>query len=291
MTSPTVRPRRSFIFVPGTRPELYPKALACGADIVCVELEDGIAPNDKAEARRKALKLFKVPRRDDGVETILRINSLRDSFGIEDIRAVLASEAPPPALMLPKVRSPDEVSIIDGLLNERSHPTQLHVIIETNEGLEAAHEIAHASARTNALFFGGVDMAADLRCRNAWEPLLYARSRVVHAAASAGLDAIDVPHLDLEDIDGMMLEAERAKDLGFAGKGAIHPKQIPHLNAAFTPDEEEVARARRIVAEFEAARTGLVVIDGKLVEKPVLREMQRVLATADRAETALRRQA
>ena len=291
MMSPTVRPRRSFIFAPGTRPELYPKARACGADIVCVELEDGIAPNDKAEARRKALKLFEAPPQDDGVETILRINSLRDSFGIEDIRAVLASEAPPPALMLPKVRSPDEVSMIDGLLNERRHPTRLHVIIETNEGLEAAHEIARASARIDALFFGGVDMAADLRCRNAWEPLLYARSRVVHAAASAGLDAIDVPHLDLEDIDGMMLEAERAKDIGFAGKGAIHPKQIPHLNAAFTPDEEEVARARRIVAEFEAAGTGLVVIDGKLIEKPVLREMHRVLATADRAETALRRQA
>lgn len=291
MTSPTVRPRRSFIFVPGTRPELYAKALACGADIVCVELEDGVAPNDKAEAQRKALKLFETPRQDDGVETILRINSLRDSFGIEDLRAILRSEAPPPALMLPKVRSPDEVSMLDGLLNERSHPTRLHVIIETNEGLEAAHEIARASARIDALFFGGVDMAADLRCRNAWEPLLYARSRVVHAAASAGLDAIDVPHLDLEDIDGMMLEAERAKDMGFAGKGAIHPKQIPHLNAAFTPDEEEVARARRIVAEFEAAGTGLVVIDGKLIEKPVLREMHRVLATADRAETALRRQA
>ena len=276
--------------MPGTRPELYPKALACGADIVCVELEDGIAPNDKAEARRKALKLFKAPRQDNGVETILRINSLRDSFGIEDIRAVLASEAPPPALMLPKVRSPDEVSMLDGLLTERGHPARLHVIIETNEGLEAAHEIAHASSRTDALFFGGVDMAADLRCRNAWEPLLYARSRVVHAAASAGMDAIDVPHLDLEDIDGMTLEAERAKDLGFAGKGAIHPKQIPHLNAAFTPDAEEVARARRIVAEFEAAGTGLVVIDGKLIEKPVLREMQRVLATADRAEAVLRRQ-
>ncbi len=291
MTSPTIRPRRSFIFVPGTRPELYAKALASRADIVCVELEDGIAPNDKAEARRKALTLFEASPQDDGVETILRINSLRDSFGIEDIRAVLASEAPPPALMLPKVQSPDEVSMIDGLLNERSHPTRLHVIIETNEGLEAAHEIAHASTRIDALFFGGVDMAADLRCRNAWEPLLYARSRVVHAAASAGLDAIDVPHLDLEDIDGMMLEAERAKDLGFVGKGAIHPKQIPHLNAAFTPDEEEVARARRIVAKFEAAGTGLFVIEGKLVEKPVLREMQRVLATADRAETALRRQA
>lgn len=289
MTSPTIRPRRSFIFTPGTRPELYPKALACGADIVCVELEDGIAPNDKAEARRKALKLFEAPRQDDGVETILRINSMRDSFGIEDVRAVLASETPPPALMLPKVRSPDEVSMLDGLLTERNHPTRLHVIIETNEGLEAAHEIARASARIDALFFGGVDMAADLRCKNAWEPLLYARSRVVHAAASAGLDAIDVPHLDLEDIEGMTREAERAKDLGFAGKGAIHPKQIPHLNAAFTPDPEEVARARRIVAEFEAADTGLVVIDGKLIEKPVLRETQRVLATADRAEEALRR--
>ena len=275
-------PRRSFIFVPGLRPDMFPKALASGADIVCVELEDGIAPKDKAEARGRALALFERSQADDGVERIVRINSMRERIGIEDVHAVLASSTPPPALMMPKVRTPDEVVMLDQLLTEAGHATRLHVIIETNAGLEAAHDLAHCSDRIDALFFGGVDMAAELRCRNAWEPLLYARSRVVHAAASAGIDAIDVPHLDLDDPDGMRVAAERARDLGFVGKGSIHPKQIAALNEVFTPSAGQVARARRIIAEFEAADTGLVVIDGKLIEKPVLREMHRIVTVADR---------
>ena len=278
------RPRRSFIFTPGLRRDMYPKALASGADIVCVELEDGIAPKDKAEARKNALALFEAPQAEDGVERIVRINSMRERFGIEDVASVLATDTPPPALMMPKVRTPDEVAQLDTLLTEAGHATRLHVIIETNAGLEAAYDIAHCSDRIDAMFFGGVDMAAELRCRNAWEPLLYARSRVVHAAASAGLDAIDVPHLDLEDPDGMRVAAEQARDLGFAGKGSVHPKQIPALNEVFTPSEDQIARARRITAEFEAADTGLVVIDGKLIEKPVLRDMHRIIAIADRME-------
>ena len=278
------RPRRSFIFTPGLRPDMYPKALASGADIVCVELEDGIAPKDKAEARKNALALFETPQAEDGVERIVRINSMRERFGIEDVASVLATDTPPPALMMPKVRTPDEVTQLDTLLTEAGHATRLHVIIETNAGLEAAYDIAHCSDRIDAIFFGGVDMAAELRCKNTWEPLLYARSRVVHAAASAGLDAIDVPHLDLEDPDGMRVAAEQARDLGFAGKGSVHPKQIPALNEVFTPSEDQIARARRITAEFEAADTGLVVIDGKLIEKPVLRDMHRIIAIADRME-------
>lgn len=272
------RPRRSFIFTPGLKPEMFPKALRSGADIVCVELEDGVAPQDKATARERALALFEAPPPEDGVERIVRINAARERFGLADVEAVLAAPSPPPALMMPKVRAPDEARWLDALLSEAGLPTRLHVIIETNEGLEAAFEIAQASPRIDALFFGGVDMAADLRAKNAWEPLLYARSRVVHAAAAAGIDAIDVPYLDLEDMDGMIRDAERARDLGFSGKGAIHPKQIAALNAVFTPAEATVARARRIVEAFEAANTGLVVIDGKLIEKPVLREMRRILA-------------
>ena len=132
------------------------------------------------------------------------------------------------------------------------------------------------------MFFGGVDMAAELRCQNAWEPLLYARSRVVHAAASAGLDVIDVPYLDLDDPDSTVVAAKQAKAFGFSGKGSLHPKQIAALNEVFTPSEAEIARARRIIKTFEAADTGLVVIDGKLIEKPVLREMHRIVAIADR---------
>ena len=282
MSSATIRPRRSFIFTPGLRPDMYPKALASGADIVCVELEDGIAPKDKAQARAHALKLFEAPQANDGVERIVRINSMRERFGIEDVNAILATDTPPPALMMPKIRTPDEVVMLDQLLSEAGHETRLHVIIETNAGLEAAYDIAHCSDRIDAMFFGGVDMAAELRCQNAWEPLLYARSRVVHAAASAGLDVIDVPYLDLDDPEGMRVAAEQARRLGFAGKGSVHPKQIPALNDVFTPSTDQIARARRIIAEFDAADTGLVVIDGKLIEKPVLRDMHRIVAIADR---------
>ncbi|MEL7154775.1 MAG: CoA ester lyase, partial [Pseudomonadota bacterium] len=255
MTDRIIRPRRSFIFTPGLKPAMYPKALASGADIVCVELEDGIAPKDKAEARKSAMALFKEPQADDGVERMVRINCLREAFGIADVQAVLETDTPPPALMLPKVRTAEEVVMLDDLLTERGHPTRLHVIIETNAGLERALDIAHCSDRIDALFFGGVDMAAELRCENAWEPLLYARSRVVHAAASAGIDVIDVPYLDLEDPDGMVLAAQQAKALGFSGKGSIHPKQIAALNEVFTPSEDQIARARRIIAEFESADT------------------------------------
>jgi len=283
--STVVRPRRSFIFAPAMRPDLYPKALASGADIVCVELEDGVAPKDKDVARENVLALFAKPQADDGVERMVRVNCLRTAFGLKDVQAILSSESPPPALMLPKVVCPDEVIWLDELLTEAEHDTRIHIIIEMNEGLEAAFDIARSSDRIDSLLFGGVDMAADLRCKNAWEPLLYARSRVVHAAASAGIDVIDVPYLDLEDIAGMTAEASLAKDLGFSGKGAIHPKQIAELNRVFTPSDAEVARAQKVISAFEEADTGLVVVDGKLIEKPVIREMQRILSIASRARS------
>ena len=275
-----IQSRRSFIFTPGLKPEMYPKALKSGTDMVCIELEDGIAPQDKEIARNLALKLFQEKQENDGVERILRINSLREKFGIEDVQAILSTKNPPPALMIPKVKKPDEIVILDNLLSEKGHHCRIHVIIETNEGLENAYQIANCSNRIDALFFGGVDMSAELRCENKWEPLLYARSRIVHAAASAGIDAIDVPYLDLEDLEGMRKEAILAKELGFSGKGSIHPKQIPILNDVFTPSELSIKKAQKIVSVFEKANTGLVVIDGKLIEKPVLREMYRILSVA-----------
>jgi citrate lyase beta subunit len=280
MSERTQRARRSFIFTPGLKPEMYPKALSSGADMVCIELEDGIAPKDKAEARKLTLGLFEKPQPNDGVERIVRINSMRERFGIEDIQAILETSTPPPNLMMPKVRTPDEVIILDQLLTERGHSTRLHVIIETNAGLEASYEIANCSDRIEAIFFGGIDMAAELRCKNAWDQLLFARSKVVHSAASAGLDVIDVPYLDLNDLDGLRILAQQAKDLGFSGKGSIHPKQINTLNEIFTPSNEEIVRAKKIIKKFEEADTGLVVIDGKLIEKPVMREMYRIASIA-----------
>ncbi len=278
-----MQPRRSFIFAPGLQPDMFPKALRTGTDIVCIDLEDAIAPQHKDEARAKTLALFDAPQADDGVERVVRINCLRTVEGMADVQAIATAENPPPVLMLPKVKSPEEVRALDELFTEHgNNDIQFQVIVETNDALEAAYEIAQASPRINAMFFGGVDMAAELRAKNDWYPLLYARSRLVHAAAGVGLDVIDVPYLDLNDLEGMAEEARRAADLGFSGKGAIHPSQIPVLNDIFSPSADDIAHAQKIVDAFAAADTGLVVVDGKLIEKPVLREMNRILAVAAR---------
>lgn len=288
MPQTAFRPRRSLIFMPGDKPDMFPKALKAGADIVTVDMEDAVAPNDKDAARERTVTLFTTAeaKSADGPEKLIRINSLRSPDGLKDVSAILDAGALPAGLMMPKVRAADDVRLLDEVLTEAGSPILLHVIIETNDALEHAFEIARASERVATLLFGGVDISAELRCEQTWDNLLYARSRVVHAAAGAEVDLIDVPWLDLDDADGMRREAEASAALGFTGKGAIHPKQIETLNAIFSPSDEAVAHAKRIVDAFEQADGGLVVIDGKLIEKPVLRSMQRTLAVAAAAGDA-----
>ena len=282
MNSHKISVRRSFIFTPGLKPEMFPKAISSGADMVCIELEDGIAIKDKDEARKNTFKALETLEVKSGVELVVRVNCQRTKFGLMDLEAVVSSKTNVKAIMLPKVKTPDEIIFIDDMLTDCGLNTDLHVIMETNEALESIYDIAHASKRIVALYFGGVDMAAELRVPNEYKNLIYARSRLVHAGASVGVDVIDVPYLDLEDMDGMKKEAELVRDLGFTGKGSIHPKQINMLNEIFTPSKEEIIKAKRIVDQFNESDTGLVVIDGKLIEKPVLREMQRKILIADK---------
>lgn len=288
MSKIEARPRRSLLFVPGLRPDRYQKALDSGADIVCIDLEDAVAGPRKAEARELTMPLFK----DDThlhVERMVRINALSTPDGLKDLTAMIESDNPPPAIMIPKIRSAEEVQLIDTLLSSGpARKIRFCVIVETNQALERAADIARASDRIDSLILGAVDMSADLRCKKAWEPLLYARSRLVHASASAGVDLLDVPFLDLEDSDGLREEAGRCADLGFTGKASIHPKQLPIIHAAFTPDEATIARARQICTAFENDDTGLVVIDGELIELPVVRSMYRVLAIAERVAATSR---
>ncbi len=282
MNSNKLKVRRSFIFTPGLKPEMFPKAIESGADMVCIELEDGIAINDKDEARNNTIEALKTLEVNSDVELVVRINNQRTKFGLLDLEAFVSSKLKVKALMLPKVKTPDEITFIDDLLTDCNLDTDLHVIMETNEALQNIYDIAHASKRIVALYFGGVDMAAELRVDNKWENLVYARSKLVHAGASAGLDVIDVPYLDLENMDGMKKEAELVRNLGFTGKGSIHPKQIKILNQVFTPPKDEILKAKQILEQFNNSNTGLVVIDGKLIEKPVLREMQRKILIADK---------
>ena len=282
MNSDKISVRRSFIFTPGLNPEMFPKAIASGADMVCIELEDGIAIKDKDEARKNTIEALKTLEVKSGVELVVRVNCQRTKFGLLDLEAFISSNLKVKAIMLPKVKTSDEIKFIDDLLTDCNLDTDLHVIMETNEALQNIYDIAHSSKRIVALYFGGVDMAAELRVPNSYENLLYARSKLVHAGASVGIDVIDVPYLDLEDMDGMKKEAELVRDLGFTGKGSIHPKQINVLNEIFTPSMEEISKAKKIVNQFNESDTGLVVIDGKLIEKPVLREMQRKILIADK---------
>ena len=286
MNSNKLKVRRSFIFTPGLKPEMFPKAIESGADMVCIELEDGIAINDKDEARNNTIEALKTLEVNSDVELVVRINNQRTKFGLLDLEAFVSSKLKVKALMLPKVKTPDEITFIDDLLTDCNLDTDLHVIMETNEALQNIYDIAHASKRIVALYFGGVDMAAELRVDNKWENLVYARSKLVHAGASAGLDVIDVPYLDLENMDGMKKEAELVRNLGFTGKGSIHPKQIKILNEVFTPPEDEILKAKKILEQFNNSNTGLVVIDGKLIEKPVLREMQRKILIADKIDNS-----
>ncbi len=277
-----LRVRRSFIFTPGLKPEMFSKAIASGADMVCVELEDGIAIKDKDEARKNTIDALRTLEVKNDVELVVRINCQRTKFGLLDLEAFISSKIKIKALMLPKVKTPEEITFIDDLLTDCNLDTDLHVIMETNEALENIYDIAHASKRIVALYFGGVDMAAELRVENKPENLVYARSKLVHAGASVGVDVVDVPYLDLENMDGLKKEAEFVKNLGFTGKGSIHPKQINILNEIFTPSQKEISEAKKIIDQFKESDTGLVVIDGKLIEKPVLREMQRKILVADK---------
>lgn len=280
MTEPDIRPRRSLLFVPGLRPDRFEKALDSGADIVCVDIEDAVPLPRKEEARGLTFPLFE----NDGpahVETMVRINPLSTPDGLKDILALRDCARPPAALMLAKPGSAEEIRLYDELLQGSCADIRFHVIIESTDGLANVMEIANASPRIDSLLFGAVDMSADLRSEKTWEALLYARSRVVHAAARYGLDLLDVPWLSLDDEAGLRNEAEMSNAMGFTGKAAIHPKQIPVINDVFSPSADLIERARAILAAFEQDTTGLVVVDGELIERPVIRSMLRVLAIAD----------
>lgn len=280
MTATDIRPRRSLLFVPGLRPDRFAKALEAGADIVCVDIEDAVPLPRKEEARELTLPLFA-----DGphphVETMVRINPLSTPDGLRDILALRACAAPPAAVMLAKPGSAAEIRLYDELLQGSCAGIRFHVIIESTDGLANVMEIASASPRIDSLLFGAVDMSADLRAAKTWETLLYARSRIVHAAARYGLDLLDVPYLNLDDEAGLRKEAEMSDALGFTGKAAIHPKQIPVINGVFSPSAEMIARARRILDAFAEDKTGLLVVDGELIERPVIRSMHRILAIAE----------
>lgn len=268
---------RSLLFVPGSRPERFGKALAAGADITCIDLEDSVAPSGKAEARAAALSFIA----DQGApdHLWLRINPVRSAVGLADLLAVLDSPAGPRTLMLPKLSDPSDLAFLEEVLGDR--PLSLVPLIETAAGLRQAAAIARGP-RIRALLFGAVDLSAELGCGLDWEPLLFARSTLVAAAAEGGVGLFDVPAIDVTDVEGLRASTARARTLGFTGRACIHPSQVGVVNEIFTPTAAEIDRANRVVDAFAQAGGGVALLDGKLIEMPVVRAARRVLAAAGR---------
>ena len=273
---------RSILFVPGYRPDRFGKALAAGADAVCIDLEDAVPPQRKVMAREAVTRFLtghsaRMSRNDIHTpHLIIRINDPETELGRADAE-VLARIPQPDAFMIPKVRTAAGVRRAARLL---SHDAPLFALIETAPGLENAADIGQALPAVAGLVFGGFDLAIEMRADPSWEPLLYARSRVVHAAALSGLDAIDMPSVDFGEMSGLREEAGRARLLGFAGKMAIHPAQLPVIHEVFTPSELEVERARRILDADREAGGGAVALEGRMVDRPVAEVARRVLARA-----------
>jgi len=285
-----MRVRRSLLFVPANRPHLFAKALAGPADMVCLELEDGVGPDQKTAARAHMRRFFDSKHEgadggerraaDGNAELLVRINHPATEEGKADIDAILSANTHPSGIMIPKISSAEELHKVDAQLTAGGFDGRLFILIETTLGLEGCFDILRASARLEMVLFGGVDLATELRCTPGWEPLLYARQRLVHAAASTGIDIMDMPYLNISDTDGLLAEARAAAAIGFTGKAAIHPAQLAAIHQALTPAEDQISYAQKIVAAYQASATGVTVLDGRLIEKPVVDRMQRLLALA-----------
>lgn len=274
------KPRRSLLFTPANRPNAFEKALASGADIVCLDLEDAVPPDQKSLSRDDAIA-FLSKTGPKGVSRAVRINALGSRAGLEDLVAVAKAAPKQGMIMLPKVADAAELRLADNVMSEVGSNVELAALIETLDGLETVTDIASATDRLKLMVFGAVDFSAELGTPNADAPLSYARGRIVHAAKRAGLDVMDVPELNFRDVDAIEQSSARASELGFTGKAAIHPAGIPTINAAFTPSAAEIEHAQKVIAAFDASPNGLAVLDGQLVEAPVIKAMQRRLAIAE----------
>lgn len=245
--------------------------------MVCIDLEDAVGPADKESARANALAFAA---HDQSCELVIRINSLRTLDGLQDLTAIASAAKPPAIVMLAKVSSAAEIEIAADVL--RGRPVQLIALIETALGVERAFEIARAP-KLAMLMLGGADLSAESGALMNFASLHYARSRLASAAAAAGLGCIDVPFLDIADEPGLIAETKAVAGLGIGCKSAIHPSQVGPIQVALAPSAKEIDTAQRVLAAFASSAHDAVLVDNKLVDRPILLAAERTLARASLA--------
>lgn len=273
------RLKRSVLYSPASRLDRVEKALLAGAaDVVVADLEDGTAPADKAKARDEVARFLKAPPKSRSLLTV-RINAYPGAGAQADLAALRAN--PPPAIMLPKVESLEHVTAVQSILTEKARETRFFVQIETAKGLLHAAQIATAP-RVEALVFGAEDYAANVGAIRSIDGMevLYARSHIVACAAAAGVEAIDQIWAAYQDLDGLRKDAIAGARLGFTGKQLIHPDQIAPTHEAFAPTPAELEKAKQIIEAADKAGGGVVVVEGRMIDKPLVEQARRVVGRA-----------
>jgi citrate lyase subunit beta/citryl-CoA lyase len=271
--------RRSVLFSPGDDRAKLRKAARSEADVIVYDLEDAVVPDAKPAARetvREALAdvLPASP------EVCVRVNPV--GSGAEDDLAVVLGGPAPDSVMLPKARDAADVQQLGSLLTSHSVDCPVLALVESAAGILHAEAIA-AAAATDALVFGAEDLAGDIGATRTagGREVSYARQYVVLAARAAGVVPIDSHYPDFNDYDGLRTDTQEAIELGYDGKLAIHPAQVPVINEAFTPDEERVEWAERILDARDAADGGVFVVDGEMIDAPQIKQARRVVERAD----------
>ena len=280
--------RRSMLFLPGNNPNMLINADVFGADAVIFDLEDAVSPDEKDAARilvRNALKYM-----DYGnTEIVVRINSIvENGFWSKDLDEIIPLK---PSMIMPtKVTNAEYVKKLSDYMTAIEQKSgipegtvKLIPLIETAMGVENAYEIAVADERVVAIFLGGEDLTADLCCVRTKEgdEIFYARCRMVNAARAAGKDVYDTPFTDVNDDEGLIVDAKKAKSLGFTGKASIAPRHVKGINEVFSPTQEEVDYAYEVLEAIETAKKqgkGAISLRGKMIDAPIVLRANQVIA-------------
>lgn len=281
--------RRSMLFMPGNNAGMLLNADALGADSIILDLEDAVSPIEKDSARilvRNALKYLNY----NNCEVIIRINSIDTEYWKKDLDEIIPLM--PNMIMPPKVSCANDVQVIaDYILsieNKYKIENEISIIplIETALGVENAFEIAKSNKRVKAIFLGGEDLTADLRCKRTkkGDEIMYSRGRMVIAARAANIDVYDTPFTDVEDEEGLKLDCEFAKGLGFTGKAVISPRHVMRVNEVFSPSKEDIEYAYEVMEIIKIAKEqgkGAISLHGKMIDAPIVERARQTIEMAE----------
>lgn len=273
----------SWLITPASTPGRFDTAANSGADVALLDLEDSVAPGGKDAARVAAVDWLTHAKKTIEAPIVgVRLNAPATVHGLKDLLALAGSGLRPDVLLVPKVESARDIDLVATVTDAGTGDGQRHVwaLIETPQAIQHLPEILISRALAG-LVFGTADYAAAAGCGRSSRALWYPRATLAAGAAAAGLPAIDSPYFDLEDGDGLRRESEEAAELGFAGKFAIHPRQLPTIRAAFRPSTQDVAHAHAVITAVASAPGGITTVGGQMVGPPMVTAARAVAARAD----------